>query len=233
MKNQSGFIHLHSLFVVIFVTIIIFSIGFIGAIIQIQQEIRSNCLTDSIAIQKEIIQSEKLLLQMNTASTSLKVAYYAAVAVSLFPPTAAAGQAQMRVIQTLRQNLDRVQKSIIKLTNVKAQIESAAMLVRLNQMSWKRRQVWSFYLNLMAFIRPVKIPKMAVHAVSSDLAPNYELDSDYKETQRLELSWQMLFATRDSAQSYLQEKSRFQLQCGALPERNNHQWSIEIIADKF
>lgn len=233
MKNQKGFVHLHTLFIVIFIMMIVFSIAFVGAVIQIQQEIRSECLKESVAIQKDIIHAEKILLQMNIASTSLRVSYYAAVAVSLFPPTAAVGQAQMRAIQTLRQNLDRAQKLLIRVTETKARIESLGLLARLNQLSWKKRQIWNFYLSLFSYVRLHQTPKMAVHALSSDLAPNYELDNDYKRTQRLELFWQTFFQTKSSAQKILDYQGSLSLTCGAIPERKGNQWSIEIIADKF
>lgn len=233
MKNQNGFVQLHSIFIIIFIMMIIFSIGFIGAVIQVQQEIRSSCLKNSISIQNDIIRSEKILLQMNVASTTLRLAYYAAVAASLFPPTAAAGQAQMKTVQTLRKNLDQAQKLLLQITNAKAKVESLALLANLNQLSWQKKQIWSFYLHLISWVRPIQLPKMAVHAVGSDLAPNYELDTDYKHSQRLELSWQMLFSTNKRSQKFLQDQAAFSLTCGASPERKQNKWSIEIIADKF
>lgn len=233
--NNKGFFHLHTVFVLSLLMMILFGIGFIGATIQTQQRVRSLCLKESLQIQNFLMRSEKKLLQMNVASSTLKTAYYAAVAASLFPPTAAVGQAQMQTIQTLRQNLDKAQKLLISSTNQIVQAKSYKLLLDLNYKTNQSQQVWSYYLSLIGGAYIVRVPTMAVHPISSDLAPNYELEPNHKQKQILEFKWHLLFLTRQKAQRFLSEQAQFSIRCGASleKERKSNKWLIEIIADKF
>lgn len=208
-----------------------------GYLIQIKSRVRSTCILQSIELQKEMIGFEKKLFQLNPLSTTLRLRLIAAEAQLLTsagnPVAIAAALAQIASIREQQQVLDGIQKTIIKTAHFKSQLATAAMLLKIQMHLQEMGSIWQFYLTSFSAMYVSHAAQVAVEPDFEDLAPNYGLTSDYKTAQKLVLTWQHSYRTKQAPQRIIDSANQFEFTCGAGPNKKGNQWSVEINAGKF
>lgn len=234
--NRKGFATISLLLFLPLLGSLIFSLGFMGYLIQHKTKIRSTCLTEGRAIQKTLIQNEENLFKLNPSASTLRLQLESAqtelILAAENPVWFAEVKAKIAIIQTEQRQLDLIQQTLIKNGNLQAQIKSASLLIQLNQLSQSTNQIWSFYLQILTKLDLAHTPKMAVVRDSAEPAPIYELDSDYKEKQRLAYRWQTRFETKSGSQRLLKSENDIELYCAVSAKNERNTWTLLIDVDK-
>jgi len=234
--NRKGFATISLLLFLPLLGALIFSLGFIGYLIQHKTKIRSTCLTEGRAIQKTLIQNEESLFELNPSASSLRLQLELAqtelILAAEDPVWFAEVQAKIALIQSEQRQLDLIQQTLIKNGNLQVQIKAATLLMQLKQLSQSTNQIWSFYLDSLTIIQLMHTPTMAVVRDSPEPAPVYELDSDYKQKQKLAYRWQTRFETQSSAQKLLESRNEIELDCAVSAKNERNTWTLLIDVDK-
>lgn len=239
-KRQNGFSSILLLTLLPLFSLIIFSMAFSFYFIQAKVHLRAKCLSQGVEIEKKLVQSEKKLFQLNTVSTLLRTqllqSYILLAAATASENYAEAAKILIEIqnIKSKQSQLDRTQKLIIHWANATAVADLQNLQQKIQDDSQQRSFIWNFYLKTLFNIQLQKIPRLAVHPDSDDVAPNYELDSDYKQTQKLAYASQLFFYTRNEAQRVLASNTRYTSACELIPHNDEgEKWHIEINMDKF
>lgn len=238
-RNNRGFASLLLLSTLPLFFLLLFSVAFLYAYIDIKTNLRSLCLTEGIQTQKQIIEAEKKLFQLNLLSNSLKTkliltyVQLAAAVAAENPPAIALAIKEIELIKSQQKNLDTLQKTIIYTADLLAKNQSFNLYQNLLRKINLSQNNWSYYLLISGLLQIVTSPKVAVHPTSDDLAPNYELDTDHSETQRLALIWQLSLFSNRKAQQLLNTKNYFYSECSVYSNFKENTWHIEIQTDKF
>ncbi len=226
------------IFLPVFISIV-FCFGFISYFVQIKTKLRSHCLLKTIEIQKNLIQSENALFALNPVSTLLRTqlllaeaALIAAIATGN-EPAVVQTKIEIHRIKKLQTELDLQQKKIILGAKIKSESDSFQLLTELNRILIQNKNIWNFYINSTSQINQTIKPQFAVQADSSDVAPNYELDLDYKSIQTVRFKLQHRFQTTELSQNMIKTQNVLSLSCGSRPQMEAQHWTIEINADKF
>lgn len=192
-----------------------------------------------MAIEKKLIQSDERLFKLNALVFSLRFQMKAALAeLALALATenpALIGAAEMKIqkIKTEQLNLDKVQRTLIQSTEAQTKIRTAQLQAELSRIGNEINLVWSFYIQGFTTTRQINETKMAVKPDSPDVAPAYELDSNYKQLQTVAYKWQQRFRSKSEAQDFLKSENIFEMSCSSTAEKKGSQWQILINADKF
>lgn len=239
LKDQTGSVSVLMLSVVPLVFLIVLCFTFTGYLIQIKSRVRSTCVIQSIEIQKNVILAERTLFALNPLSTSLRLQLIMAnleLAASIVPPNPAAfASATTRInsIKYQQQQLDRLQKATINFAKLKAKADTLKLVANLHQHFHESGSVWSHFLTATNSLQVKNHISISVKPDIEEVAPNYELTSNYKSTQALVLTWQHLFRTKEQAQKLLNTTNSFDFSCGSSPHKKGDKWHIEIKGDKF
>ena len=233
LNNSKGSAAIFLISVLPLVFLICISFWFTTTFVQLKSRVRSTCYLESIQIQKEIIHYEQKLFALNPVSTALRLRMLAAIAMSVIPATAGVGLEQIAEVRRQQEQLDRLQKSIIQAALVQSQIKSGVLLQKIHSHIREMTPLLQIYLWINNVVYMTSRPTISVQPDFEDLAPNYGLRADYKSTQKLVLSWQYRFQTKQSAQQLLTSNNQFDFSCGAGPNKKGNQWSVEIKGDKF
>ena len=215
---------------------ILFSFSFLSFISKAKISFRSECLKETINLQKKLIQAEKKLFFFNFPARTLEIRLLKASAIAVAVPGTPAGiaaLAEVTAIQLEQLRLDKVQKVIIFTATLEAQAETLRIQRKLTQMSHSLGKVWSFYIRTLFVVSPAQITEMAVQPLRFGFAPTYELKPQYKRLQAVAFNWQFQYWTKSESQDLFQSSNSFQLSCGTEPERNGEVWTVEIQKDKF
>lgn len=200
---------------------------------------RSQCLTESIELQKHLIKAEKSLFLLNPISTALRVKleiYSLQLAIAI--DTGNAGEAARLAIEIentieKQKKLDKAQNALIDAANTYAKIRMVMIAGQMNYKSYKDSDRWSYFLTSLRAIYPEKIPELAVKPDTTfGWGPNYGLTDDYKTRQMVAFNWHLLFSSNDKAQKLVDTKNYFALSCGATAQKGDS-WTVEIRKDKF
>ena len=242
--NECGFFNLYFIFFLTLLMTFVFAFGFIFYASQSKDLFRTACATTAVEIQKNLIKSEKSLFLLNAPSTALRLqlfAVYALLAVTP-PPQDLPLFAELELIETQQEQLDLLQKNIIRTANSLATVNYFQLISKANINAQVQKNRWSHYLNIFTFVKPSHLPKLAVRSDSlGGVAPNYELESEYRRQQGLELIWQNWFSISTTLQKIFSPKNfvnqpvkiRYGLVCRVEPERINNTWDLKISLDKF
>ena len=208
--------------------------------IQVKVQLRASCLSQGLEIEKKLIRSEKKLFELNGLSTLLRTqllqSYILIAAATASENYAEAAKLLIEIqnIKSKQRQLDQTQKLIINTANAMATLELTNLQGKIQKNSLEKSSIWNFYLKNLFNFQLLKIPKLAVHPDSDDIAPNYELDSDYKQTQKVAYVSQLFFNTRSEAQKVLLSNTLYTSVCELVPDKNEgEKWRIEISMDKF
>lgn len=216
---------------------IVFSFAFLSFVAQSKMQFRTQCTTESIDLQKKIINSERMLFALNPISTTLKIIYQALelarIAAMGYPLALPPIEAAIRQVTAIRQALDKLQKVIIKGADILINAETARITFAMNANAYETRDRWSYFLNSFFFVKPEGIPKFAVESDSDDVFPNYGLTKDYKRQQMVAYNWHLLFSTKSEPQQVLESRGLFEMACGATADKGDKKWLVEIRKDKF
>jgi len=232
LKSQTGFIALQMLPVILIVMGLAFSFAFLGFAAQMKTQFRSTCTTETIDLQKTIINYEKKLFWLNPASSALRKALQIAEAAALVPATAAQALQAIESIKKAQDFLDKTQKTLIKAANLHIQTKNIQLIYKLNKNAYDTNKNVSDLLRSFFIVHPTNSPSLAVKPDKDEIAPNYELVDDYKDRQMVAYKWQLFFFTKADAQNILETRNSFQLECGATADKDENTWSVEIKKDK-
>jgi hypothetical protein len=239
LKSNAGFFKLYLLFFISLLATFMFAFGFIFYASQSKESFRKVCITQATELQKSLITSEQKLFLLNTPSTILRLqlaALYASLLVT--PPPADIGLiSEIEETESLQEQLDQTQKMIIKTAQAKALIDFTKLVTESNANNLDLKKNWTFYLYILTATLPLHLPQLAVRPDSlGGTAPNYELETDYENKQRVELKWHNLFSLKQNAQEILRPSGFFneasvfnyELICNIQPERRNSAWGLKI-----
>ena len=239
-KKRNGFSSILLLTILPLFTLIIFSIAFTFYFIQTKVQLRSVCLSHGVELEKKLVQSEKKLFKLNNVSNMLRTqllqAYILLAAATASENYAEAAKIfiEIQKIKSKQSQLDRTQKLIIESANTIAMLDLQMLQQKIQEDNRQRSSTWNFYLKNLFNIQLQQSPRLAVHPDSDDVAPNYELDSDYKQTQRLVYKSQLFFYTSNEAQRILLSNTFYSSTCELIPHNDEgEKWHIEINMDKF
>lgn len=204
--------------------------AFISFLAEAKTQFRKSCLTESIQLQKEIIIAEKTLFALNPLSTALQLQFDLKLAELPFSfgPAYIKVAAELAKIEADQMKLDRSQRSLISSTNFLINLKLAAITTQMLQNSIVQSKRWQSFLMTFFTIYPERMARMSVRAISYGIAPNYELQDDYKRLQMVAFTWQMKYQTRRDAQTLVDAQPSFVMHCQAVPEERDEKWSIEI-----
>ncbi len=239
LKNCKGSAAVFMLTIIPIFFLLGFTFALSGFYIQLKSRVRKTCIEDSIQIQRNIILSEKELFALNALSTTLRVqliAEHAELALQIYaenPIGIAKANYQINSIRLQQQNLDRLQKGMIRAAEVQARLATESMLGRIRSHFVEMGLFWKFYITITESVQLWQSPEIAVRPDIDETAPNYELKQDYKSKQQLVLFWQHYFRTNNQAQKLLESDARTEMTCGAGPSKKGEKWSVEIKGDKF
>ncbi len=213
---------------------LLFCFGFLSFVAQSKMQFRTNCLKKSVELQRQIIKSEKVLFALNPLSTALQTRYdstqaelVTASAANNYPAVIKL-EADLIKIRLDQLKLDTLQKSIINSSQIMVTTSLLQLTNNFHLDSQRLNKLWTGFLDIFFVIYFPNKTIIAVRAASSGVAPNYELTSQYKSSQKVAFVWQMKYWTRNETQKLLSSENQFELSCQALPNKNGDQWSIEI-----
>ena len=242
--NNRGYLNLYFVFFLTLLTSFMFAFAFIHYASQAKDIFRTTCITKAVDLQKKMIQSEEALFLLNGPSTALRLqlwSIYAALAVTP-PPYDFPLLAELEIVQKAQQQLDLTQRKIIQSARLMVTTQYTELILSLNKNHQILNKNWSSYLNIFSMIRSQHLPTFSVRADSiGGTAPNYELETDYKSQQRVELIWQNWFSVSQVIQKIFNPKDflnspaiiRYGLICRIEPERINKKWDLKINVDRF
>ena len=213
---------------------LLFCFGFLSFVAQSKMQFRTACLKNSIDLQRQIIKSEKTLFALNPLSTALQAQYDLTqaelVAASLANnyPVVIKLEADLIKIKFDQAKLDSLQKSIIASSQILITTSVTKLTNQFQSDSQRLNNLWSGFLDIFYVIHFPNKTQISVKAVTSGVAPNYELTSQYKESQKVAFVWQMKYLTRTDQQKLIQAENQFEVSCQALPNKSGDQWNIEI-----
>lgn len=197
-------------------------------------QFRTNCIKNSIDLQRQIINSEKALFALNPQSTGLQLNYnltkaelIAASIANNYPAVIKLGD-ELTKIHLQQIKLDSLQRSIITGAQISINASLMKLTLQFNSDSRRLKNLWQGFLNILFIIDPPAKPQIAVKAVTSGIAPNYELTLQYKRTQKVAFVWHMKYSTRREQQKLVHTENQFEVSCQALPNQNGDQWNIEL-----
>ena len=200
---------------------------------------RSQCINESIVIQKNMVRGEETLFKLNPLAVALRlqlrVAYVklTAAIIAENPVLIAAIKLEIDQIKASQLQLDQSQKLIIKTTELNTSLKMRALQAELSHISHQISSVWDYYLKTMTTVKITKMPKLSIVPDSPDIAPVYELSSDHAVRQRLAYQWQHRFQTKTDAQALLNSENEFEMTCGSTAENKGGKWAILINAGKY
>lgn len=216
----------------------IFSVGFIGYLVQHKTKIRSTCLNEGRRIQENLVRNEESILKLNNLVSALrlrlKLAYaeLAAATAAENPIWMARAQAKILAIQRQQKQLDTLQQSLIKKAKFEVLTQTLNLQNQMNQIDQQTNRIWQFYLDIFAFSILEHKPEVALERDSPDVAPIYELSSDYERKQRLALIWQSRFETKTNAQKVLSSHNKVEFKCRVGAKKEGQKWNLLINVGK-
>jgi hypothetical protein len=240
IKNKSGFISIQTLFIVLLISSAVFSYGYIAYAQKQKDAFRKSCFYDLVDIQKSLVQSEKKLFLLNPQSTALRLRLQflylvlAAAIASENPPLIVKTLIDIKNTEALQQNLDKMQKLII--LNAEAQLHAKMLKLshELNMAGLHEKSIWSY---LLIDYRTYHLKQNVRFAVRPDsaggTAPNYELQNNYKELQKLSLILHHSFSNNVSVQKYFNTQKTFKYICEVSFKKESEVWQLEINQGKL
>ncbi len=215
-----------------------FSTGFIGYLIQHKTKIRSICLTEGRRIQENLVRNQENILKLNTLVSALRLrlklaqAELVAAYAAKNPAWIAKVQAEIAAIKSQQRQLDFVQQTLLKKAKSEAFLQTTSLQLQMNQINQKTENIWRLYLDIFALSVVDKNPEVALERDSPDVAPIYELSSDYINKQRLALNWQTRFKTKSNAQKILSSQNEINIQCDISAKKKGTEWNLLINGGK-
>ncbi len=215
--------------------VLLFSFSFISFVAQAKAQFRSTCLTESINLQKKIIEFEKKLFLLNPLSTlldqQLKLAYLQLAAVPASPALAAKIWIEIARINAQQLKLDRTQRGIIFVANSVIAADLILTKSKIISKTHDLSQIWAVYIETIFSVDSFRT-EMAVRPLRSGMAPNYELKPSYKALQTVAFNWHFSYFTKVESQTLVASQNEFLLSCGIQPERRESRWELEIQKDR-
>ena len=200
---------------------------------------RSQCINESILIQKNLVRGEETLFKLNPLAVALRLQLrvaYVKLAAAIFaenPALIAAIKLEIDQIKASQLQLDQSQKLIIKTTELNTSLKMIGLQTQLSDISNQISSIWDYYLKTMTTVKITKMPKLSIVPDSPDIAPVYELSADHAVRQRLAYQWQHRFQTKTDAQALLNSENEFEMTCGSTAENKGGKWVILINAGKY
>lgn len=196
-----------------------------SSLIKERREAMNNCRRELL---KGLTAAEKpmtALLALNPLATSLRTELRNAElqeAASLpFPPIAAHWAREIARIKMKQAILNARQEALYA--------EAAALLEKSQNaalLQLKGKESTGKILRLSA--RPFYLRRPALHRTSPDLAPDWEPDPNFPETQALEQKWQWSFQIRGPAAHFLGGSHTQEEKCSATLENQTPPWNVAL-----
>lgn len=240
MSSKNGFISLQfSLFLTIFFSLY-FTLVMTHALFEIKDSARKICIQESFETESYILQTTRLLFDLNPASTLLrtqiatqKVALAAAIA-SGNEPAALAIQNSLNLLYKSQNVLDQKQKSLIAAVKNYMRFSQVQILTKLYNQSEITSQHWNFILqSLVHFTEKNRTTYPVQPDPIGGVAPNYEWELDAEQQLTMAYNWNLFFTSNSHFQKLLTWTNNFSMTCGAKAQLRSSKWHIKIIVDRF
>ncbi len=238
-KNSDGFISLFFLNFLGIIILLYFILTLTIAISNSKDKLRTECVQESYAFQKSILQSTRQLFNLNKVSTALRISINvtkAAIAVNLATMNLPAIPPLERTLQQLYQsqkNLDQIQKMIIKKIEIEIQLKPTLLTSKMYVHNYQNSKFLSSIIHFLFQIKILNTPQLPIQPDSGGgIGPNYEWKPQAEGLLTLSYIWKMHFMSRNQFQTFINTSNNISIKCGAKPNLGEKKWSIEIIADK-
>lgn len=237
--NSGGFSTISLLLFLPIFCSLIFASGFIGYFIQHKTIFRSTCLTEGKKIQENLIRNEESIFKLNSLARALRLQLrlaYAELALATAAnnhPGMINAQAKIFEIQSQQKKLDLLQKNLIQKAKFEMISKTMSLHFKLNLTNANMSAIWKAYLEIYSNTKLEQMPELALVPDSPDLAPVYELSTDYIEKQTLALSWQNSFKPKPSGQKILDSQSESDFICRVGAKKEGSQWNLLINVGKY
>lgn len=218
---------------------LLFSIAFIGFLIQHKTRLRSTCITEATQIQKNLIRNEENLFRLNPLARALRLqlnlayAELAAAVAAQNPAWQARVGIKISRIKKHQRQLDKTQKLLLQKARLDLQMQTLNLQIKLQQNAQQISSIWQFYLDSLTAVTIEHFPQVSVKPDSSDVAPVYELKEGYSKQQKLAYRWQHRFYTKPSTQKLLDSENQFEMFCAVSAQKERNEWRLSINAVKF
>lgn len=218
---------------------LLFSIGFIGHLIQHKTKLRSTCITEVTQIQKNLIQNEQDLFKLNPLARALRLqlrlAYIELAAAVAAENPAWVAEVTLKIfkIKNEQSRLEKVQQAILLKAQMQLRMQTYSLTKKMHQLSNDLNQIWQFYIKSLTVIEITHNAQVAVVRDSAEPAPIYELAQDYQTRQSLAYRWHSRFKTQPSAQNLLNGESQLEMSCNVTAVKERNSWRILINVAKF
>ena len=205
----------------------------------LKDQFRQTCLVEAVNIERHLINAEQKLFKMNAVSTALRieiVALQAGIATALATfnaPLAAQLTRQLHTAYKQQDMLDSAQKALIRFADLRAKAEYFRLFTKNNAELYQRTSAWSQFLLSFSLMRPTTPPRLSVKPDSiGGKGPNYELESNYKTTQRVELFWNSFLMNLKTALLDNSSAIRYSMRCQIEAHEKDKKWELKINLDK-
>lgn len=239
LNSQKGFAMVLALSLLPLLLAAGFAFLFSGHLLKNWMQSLHICRTELLKTQSQAKSSLDRLLALNKLATSLRaqllaarIQRAAAIAAQNYP-LAAQALARIFAIQAQQRTLDLAQKKLILMANFQMSSGLRRVISRLHTQDannlTRSTALFEFRIDSIR-----TFPKtLAVHPDSPDVAPVYELNNDFSQSQGLSVSWNSRFKTNSVRGSrWIQNQHAKKDHCAVSLKRENGSFKEILIEDK-
>ena len=239
INNSKGFFSVHFIFFFLLMTAFVLTQGYVLLASSLKDQFRKTCLTEAVSIERHLVNAEQKLFKLNAVSTALRaeiIALKAAIAAAVATYNAPlAEQLTLQLNKAYKQQdlLDSAQKALIRFADLRAQTEYFLIFTKNNPKLYQRTSAWSEFLFSFSSMRASQPPRLSVKPDSiGGKGPNYELESNYKTTQRVELFWNSFLLNLKTELLENASMIQYSMHCQIEAEEKEKKWELKINLDK-
>ncbi len=239
-NHNKGFFSLHFVLFLLLVTAVVNGYALVFYAQQQKDLFRKTCFNDLPRIQTQLVRFEKQLFSLNPLSSilrqrlhTLKIQRVAAIASKNWPLAAKLTFDIQKTVHS-QVRLDHVQKKIISTATQFLKTNMSLLVKNLSTSNNFQYLIWSYFVSAKNKYYLENNVQLAIQSDSiGGLAPNYELKSDYRRIQSLNLNLQHEYLNNKKFQTLLNTHQKHHFSCTVSFSRKGDEWHLAINQDKF
>ena len=240
MKNSKGFINTASLNLILIFISLYFILSFSIHLVSVKNFVRKTCLLESLASQKKVLRLERKLVLLNPVSTALrtniKITQAALVVATINAQFSLVAILQKKLLTLYKQQqqLDLLQKALLSQINFLLAYETQSIINKINHHIGVESSYWKPIIQAQSHFTKNRQSEIAFTPdTEGGLGPNYVLKKQAEALQSLSFIWHYSFRTMDRFQDIVFWTNQLKLNCSAIPQFGDKQWSVKISQGKF
>lgn len=240
LNKQQGFFSIHFIFFVSLISVTLLGYTYIFYVQKQKDLFRKVCYYDLAQIQKQLVLFEKQLFRLNVPSTFLRTRLkmlYAELALAVASQNAhLVAKINLEIQQVISQQkkLDLFQKSIIQQARIYSKSQLSLLNKQITSANNHENSIWKRWVREN---KTYSLKKDIIFAVKPDaiggLAPNYELQDNYKRLQELNFNLHLQFSNEQKNQNLLPTQQEYSLFCSISFHNQGDLWDLKINQDKL